>query len=227
MAEQASTVSGGIVGRRVRVPRRPGPGGARRWAATIRPAARAAWWSLTETDIAGAADAWGDVVAVALRAEAARAERARARRRTTEVTDAVEAAARAWRLSGRSPERSVPGSGGGRGVADRAGRAAPRRGQPGRRRLGRRAGGVGRARRRAAGRLRPLPPRGDAAGRRRPTARAAAALLADAHATCARLGAEPLREQVEAPRAPRPRRPRGTGGRAGGGRCRRRPPTSG
>jgi DNA-binding CsgD family transcriptional regulator/tetratricopeptide (TPR) repeat protein len=196
MLGQASAVSGGIVGAefvcldaQARVALALGRDDPA--------AARAAWWSLTETDIAGAGDAWADVVALALRAEGALAERARARRRPADVTGAVNAAARAWRLSGRAPEQARPGSAA--AAAWLTARAEQQRvdGSP---------DATAWAAAQAAWDAIAAAPLGAYARFRRAEALLAGgggrdvsgALLTEAHVTCERLAAEPLRGQIEA-----------------------------
>ena len=195
MAGHASTVSGGIAGAefvcldaQARAALALGRGD--------RAGARAAWWSLTETDIAGASDAWAELAVVALRAEAQRAEGARARRRTAELTGAIDAAARAWRLSGRSPEQAAPGS---------AAAAAWLTAHAEQHRVDGRPSASAWAAAQAAWDALAAAPMGaytrlrgaetlleDGGDREQ-----AAALLAEAHATSARLGAEPLRAEIE------------------------------
>ena len=196
MAARASTVSGGLAGAefvcldaQARAALALGRGDL--------VLARAAWWLLTETDIAGAADAWADVVPVALRAEAARAERARARRRVAEVTGAVGAAARAWRLGGDWPAAAAPGSGA--AAAWLTARAEQHRvdGAP--------SADAWAAAQEAWDALAAAPMAAYSRFRRAETLLTAGArrdeatgLLAEAQATCMRLGAAPLGAQIEA-----------------------------
>ncbi len=195
MAEHASTLSGGIVGAEFVCL----DAQARTSLALARgdlESARAAWWSLTETDIAGASDAWAELMPIVLRAEAARAERARARRRGEEVTGALRAAERAWGLGGRSPAEATPGS---QAAASwLAARAEQHRveGAP--------RADAWAAAQDAADALAAVPMAAYARYRRAETLLAqgaargeAVALLAEAHATCARLGADPLRAEIE------------------------------
>ncbi|MGZ4270578.1 MAG: ATP-binding protein [Solirubrobacteraceae bacterium] len=159
-------------------------------------AARAAWSGLRAADIAGALDAWAEVVPVALRAEAVRAERGRALRRPAEVDDAARTAEIVWRLSGEAPGAHTGRQTRAQWLTARAEQCRID-GVPGAEawvvaqnawdEIGAAPAGAYARYRRAESLL------ADVADRD-----AAAALLAEAHATCERLGAAPLRASVEA-----------------------------